>query len=91
MDQVRRVEIFNAITNERDRQDEKFSGQWAEFKEAVGCDGYSRVPALHQMNTILAEEVGEAAKEVNEDNLANLRTELIQVAAVTVAFLEALP
>ncbi len=38
--------------------------------------------------TILSEEVGEAAQEILHGNRARLRQELIQVAAVTVAWLE---
>lgn len=68
--------IFTLITIERQRQDAKWG-------------------ALRQMPnevwlTILAEEVGEAAQAALKRNESNLIPELIQVAAVAVAWLEAL-
>jgi NTP pyrophosphatase (non-canonical NTP hydrolase) len=39
---------------------------------------------------ILAEEVGEIAKSLNDGDHENLRTELLQVAAVCVAWIEAI-
>lgn len=70
------------VLAERDRQDAK----WGEQNH-------------HPMQwlAILSEEVGELAKEVNEhhwrekrDTLAKMRAELVQVAAVAVAWLECL-
>lgn len=78
--------IFNEIKTEREYQDKRF-----------GADR-----DLHPFvwNAILTEEVGEVAKEcldfVKEDNvtddlaIARMREELIQVAAVAVAWIECL-
>lgn len=68
--------VLKMVREERDRQDQKFGSQ--------------RSQSYPVWNTILSEEVGEAAKEVLEKNLDNLRSELVQVAAVAVAWLEAL-
>jgi NTP pyrophosphatase (non-canonical NTP hydrolase) len=38
--------------------------------------------------TILVEEVGEVAKAINDNDRGELRKELVQVAAVALAFLE---
>ena len=72
----------SAILRERRDQDDK----WGEQNH----------PPLHWL-AILTEEVGELAKEVNEhywreqrDTLTKLRAELVQVAAVAVAWLECL-
>lgn len=72
----------SSILRERRNQDAK----WGEQNH----------PPL-QWLAILTEEVGELAKEVNEhhwreqhDTLAKLRQELVQVAAVAVAWLECL-
>lgn len=71
-----------SILAERVRQDQK----WGEQNH----------PPIEWL-AILTEEVGELAKEVNEhrwrerpDSLAKLRAELVQVAAVAVAWLECL-
>jgi NTP pyrophosphatase (non-canonical NTP hydrolase) len=59
---------------ERMRQDEKW-----------GVQGHM----ADRWNTILGEEVGEVSKAINEcDTKANLRAELIQVAAVASAWVE---
>lgn len=71
-----------SILAERVRQDQK----WGEQNH----------PPIEWL-AILSEEVGELAKEVNEqhwrerpDSLMKLRAELVQVAAVAVAWLECL-
>ena len=64
------------ILNERERQSDKWGNQY-HLSE-------------HQYLAILAEEFGEAAKEVVEHNSRNLYVELVQVAAVAVAWLEKL-
>jgi hypothetical protein len=75
---LRRVteQVFNAIEEERGRQDAKWGSQ--------------RQQHNLKWNAILGEEVGEAAKEVLEENDELLWKELVQVAAVAVAWLEAL-
>ncbi len=70
-----RLQILNAIVDERVRQDEKWgdqSGHTAEF-----------------WYTILGEEVGEVANAVLNQNDKAIEKELLQVAAVAVAWLEA--
>jgi NTP pyrophosphatase (non-canonical NTP hydrolase) len=78
--------VLNEIADERDRQDAKWGPQNHEQMTWLG---------------ILAEEFGEAAKEINElhfrraeahlpSSLARTRAELIQVAAVAVAMVESL-
>jgi NTP pyrophosphatase (non-canonical NTP hydrolase) len=65
--------IISQITTERGRQDAKWGEQNHDF------------PKYYQ---ILNEELGEASKAFLEKDAANLRTELIQCAAVMVAMLE---
>lgn len=67
--------VFDAILAERKRQDDKWGA-------------HRRLP-LSTWHLILSEEVGEVAEAVLDRN-ANLRAELVQVAAVAVAWLEAL-
>ena len=66
--------IFDRIAKERQRQDEK----WGKLPR--NHDNY-------KWNAILSEEVGEVAKEVLERNDKLLKEELIQVAAVAVAWI----
>lgn len=68
-----RVHIYSDIDAERARQDEKW-----------GVDRHLN-PLLWL--AILAEEFGEVAKDTLE-NCPNLREELVQVAAVAVAWVE---
>jgi len=83
------AKIFTAIRAERLRQ-EKLHG--------TGTCASPLIEHSHKL-AVLTEEVGEVAKEVldltnfeseAEDPEGNLRTELIQVAAVAVAWLESL-
>ncbi len=80
--------IANAIWRERDRQEElvdagKFAETCADPKMADGIK-----------LAVLMEGVGDVATEVlgggSEERLIHLRTELIQVAAVAAAWIEAL-
>lgn len=64
------------VLGERRRQDEKWGSQ-------------RHLPRDRWM-TILTEEVGEVANAILEDDVTNLKIELIQVAAVCIAFAEAL-
>ena len=68
--------VIADILKERVRQDKKW--------------GANRVLPDFTWNAILTEEVGEAAKEVLEVDVKKLRVELIQVAAVAVAWIESL-
>jgi NTP pyrophosphatase (non-canonical NTP hydrolase) len=76
--------VLHEVEAERARQDEKWGEQ--------NCHDFEWV-------SILAEEVGEAAAEANEANFhfgknrgdfTKLRAELVQVAAVAVAWIEAI-
>lgn len=74
-----RQKAFAAIDAERERQIRKWGDQWA-----------PGVIAPPTKLVILTEEVGEVAKEILEGTEADLRKELVQVAAVAVAWLESL-
>lgn len=75
-DLVRRAVILRAIGDERVNQISKFGDQ--------------KNHSLDRWNTILTEELGEVARSINEQDDENLKLELIQVAAVCVAWLESL-
>lgn len=68
--------VVRDIREERAAQDQKWGSQ--------------REQSYPVWNTILSEEVGEAAKEVLEKRRDKLRMELVQVAAVAVAWIEAI-
>lgn len=70
--------IYRDVDRERDRQDDKWG--WPNDGMA-GADQHKKV-------SILAEEFGEVARAVLEGDLENLAEELVQVAAVCVAWLE---
>lgn len=69
------IDPLQKILEERQRQDEK----WGEQNHID----------LYWMG-ILVEEVGEAAKEMIEGNVEKMNKELVQVAAVALAWLEAI-
>lgn len=73
--QANRNALLQVIA-ERKRQDDKW--------------GPDRWLSPERWMTILTEEVGEVAKEVLEGNTPKLEAELIQVAAVAVAMIEAI-
>jgi NTP pyrophosphatase (non-canonical NTP hydrolase) len=89
---MQRENVFNLIGHERERQQAlQRSGRfpWTCATPTVRNDSKLAV---------LTEEVGEVAREVNEENiglkpldLEKLRSELIQTAACCVAWLESLP
>ena len=81
-----RDEIFAAIVAERARQREKWSRahSWG-FGDCSSLEVVEPVKAA-----VLAEEVGEVARAMLDGDRLALRTELVQVAAVAVAWLEAL-
>ena len=79
-------DIFAAIDAEREQQFQKWGGAhpWGH--------GDCSSPAVDDIvkTAVLSEECGEVARAVLDTDIDQLRTELIQVAAVAVAWLEAL-
>lgn len=71
----RRRYIFNAVEAERERQDKKWGG-------------YERDVRSHTYGVVLGEEFGEVCQATLEQDTLGLRDELIQVAAVAVAWVE---
>jgi hypothetical protein len=78
--------IYEAIDAERDRQWE----QWSESHKwgAGDCSSPNVAPMVKV--AVLTEECGEVARAVLERDTDALRRELVQVAAVAVAWLEGL-
>lgn len=77
--------VLNEVELERDRQEQLFRA--GKFPKRVCDPGSGNEYALR----VLMEEVGECAKAINEQEPnARLREEVIQVAAVAVAWAEAL-
>ncbi len=81
-----RDQIFAAITAERARQSAKWAGEHDWGHGDCSSDG---VPVPVKV-AVLAEECGEVAREALDGTLG-LKDELVQVAAVAVAWLESLP
>jgi hypothetical protein len=82
-----RTDLWTAIRAERRRQ----LLRWAEPHEwGVGDCSSSDVSEPVKV-AVLAEECGEVARAVLDRDCAALKRELVQVAAVAVAWLEALP
>ncbi len=71
--------ILKDVQDERVRQDAKWGG----------VPGIERRDE-HTYPAVLTEEVGEACKAWLERDMDNLRTELVQIAAVAVAWIEEL-
>jgi NTP pyrophosphatase (non-canonical NTP hydrolase) len=82
---VTREQIWQALLEERARQAEKWGG---EHDWGIGDCSSDRVSASVKA-AVLAEECGEVARAAL-DGTIDLRDELVQVAAVAVAWLEAL-
>jgi len=80
---MKRDDIYLAISLERERQE-----QLASDGDIIATCKHDIAPTLKCC--ALMEESGEVARSVMEDNAHELRTELIQVAAVAVAWLESL-
>lgn len=78
------VAIIEAIGDERERQRAKWTPPHA---WGQGDCSSAAVPAQVKV-AVLVEECGEIARAVLDNNREQLRTELIQVAAVAVAWLE---
>lgn len=83
---MKRADIYAAIDGERLLQSEKWSGphKWGE-----GDCSSTRVD-LTVKAAVLAEECGEVSRAVLDADFSGLREELVQVAAVAVAWLESL-
>ena len=81
-----RADIYAAIDAERDRQAAKWAGPHA---WGSGDCSSSRVHTIVK-SAVLTEECGEVARAVLDGGQNSLREELIQVAAVAVAWLESL-
>jgi NTP pyrophosphatase (non-canonical NTP hydrolase) len=74
------VAAFQRVADERTRQDLLFPGKWK-----LADDKAMQLKRL----AILTEELGEVARAILEEDEVNLTVELVQVAAVAVAWLEA--
>lgn len=81
---MNRADVYAAIDAERVRQAEKWGGPhlWG-----VGDCSSGAVDSTVKA-AVLAEECGEVARAVLDSDPESLRNELIQVAAVAVAWLE---
>jgi hypothetical protein len=79
--------IIAAVIAERSRQHDKWAGP-----HAWGAGDCSSPDVTDTTKaTVLLEEAGEVARAVLEQDPDALRVELVQVAAVAVAWLEGLP
>lgn len=99
-----RDDIFAAITAERARQAKlRDEGRFAFTLDMLDVEDVRRydhigsypitlaTPVTNLMRyPILAEEVGEVARAMNDGDDENMKEELVQVAALAVAWLEAL-
>jgi NTP pyrophosphatase (non-canonical NTP hydrolase) len=83
---VKRTEAYALIAFERERQGAK----WAQPHDWGRGDCSSAGVAPIVKAAVLAEECGEVARAVLDLDDTQLRTELVQVAAVAVAWLEGL-
>lgn len=79
-----RREVFDLITDERSRQQKKWNCQ---HSWGIGdCSSPAVEPIVK--TTVLGEEFGEVCRAVLDKKDLDLRTELVQLAAVAVAWLE---
>jgi hypothetical protein len=83
---VKRADVYAAIDRERDRQRIKWN---ASHTWGKGDCSSPDVPATVKA-AVLSEECGEVSRAVLDRDDRQLRDELVQVAAVAVAWLEAL-
>lgn len=81
-----RAQAFQAISEERDRQEIRWAGNHAHGKGSCASPDVAEPVKV----AVLTEEVGEVARALLDGDRAGLETELVQVAAVAVAWLEAL-
>ena len=84
--EVTRARVYELVNRERDRQHAKWGGThpWG------SGDCSSRDVHFLVKYAVLAEEVGEVSRAVLESDFVSLKAELVQVAAVAVAWLESL-
>lgn len=81
-----RADVYDAIDAERDRQAAKWGG-----RHPWGVGDCSSLGVADTVKAaVLAEECGEVARAVLDSDPESLRNELIQVAAVAVAWLESM-
>ena len=83
---MRRSSVYALIDAERARQAAKWGGPGPHVWGQGDCSS-SDVADIVKV-AVLTEEVGEVARAVLEVDLEHLRRELVQVAAVAVAWLE---
>ena len=76
--------VFAAVTDERERQEKLWAGR---HEHGTGSCASPDVPLAVKI-VVLTEEVGEVARAFLDGKTGDLRTELIQAAAVAVAILE---
>ncbi|HEY5960598.1 MAG TPA: hypothetical protein VIV60_28790 [Polyangiaceae bacterium] len=82
-----RMMIFDEIDDERERQ----AAKWGGVNTGWGTGDCSSHDMRDEVKSVvLTEECGEVARAVLERDAPGLRKELVQVAAVCVAWLEAL-
>ena len=82
-----RQDAYRLINAERDRQAVKWNNEhtWG-YGDCSSNDVPDPVKVM-----VLTEETGEVARAVLDRDRENLRVELVQVAAVCIAWLESLP
>jgi len=84
---MRRAAVFDAITTERDRQAEIWDRDHGWGYGDCSSDGVAPIVKV----AVLTEECGEVARAVIDmESKDSLRRELVQTAAVAVAWLESL-
>ena len=84
---MNRSDVYALIDRERRHQHSKWA---APHRWGVGDCSSGQVTDLCK-TAVLAEEVGEVSRAVLDGTDNQLRAELVQVAAVAVAWLEAMP
>lgn len=92
---MRRAAVYELIARERIRQRAMWAAdhQWGrgDCSALTVADRARPDQVAHLLRmTVLTEEVGEVARAVIEDDADQLRTELVQVAAICVAWMESL-
>lgn len=83
---MRRSDVYALIDDERERQHDK----WTRSHNWGYGDCSSSAVFVSTKSMVLTEECGEVARAVLDCDAESLRRELVQVAAVAVAWLESL-
>lgn len=83
---INRQEIFSEIETERDRQDKLHPLPKAKKTDSPDLDACTHLILNSELLSVLVEEIGEVASALQGDG--DLREELIQVASVSVRWLE---